>query len=460
MPGRLCFIEFEVADIRAAIAVFAMLLSGGSATLWAGDFSQFRGTEVGNAGQQSIPIRWSDSENLGWKVPMIGTGWSQPVVWKDRIYITAAVSSEDLKPKNFSDGVKMPQSMGLGGFTKPPSSTIDWQVQCFEAATGQMVWAKSVTSGKAQFPVHPSNTYATETPVVNENGIVAFFGATGVVAGLDHSGQSLWQQELGAFATDNGFGTGSSMAQFRNQVFVQHFTKGSSVVVSFDSATGKELWRFERDTKGSSWSSPIVWRNALRPELIISGGDQVDSLDPETGSPLWQLSKVKAPTACSMAADAQRIYFGGSDPFSKGPLFAVRPGASGAIAPQKKNGNFEHCDWLTNKAAPGMASPVSDGQFVYVVEDNILRCYDAANGERAYQTRIPNLGKVAASPLLVGQQLLILDESGRAALVKTGKEFEVVGEGNLNDTFWSTPAVSNGALFLRGVQNLYCIRGQ
>ncbi len=149
-------------------------------------------------------------------------------------------------------------------------------------------------------------------------------------------------------------------------------------------------------------------------------------LGPETGNVIWKLGKVKAPTACSVAADKQRIYFGGSDPFAKGPLFALTAGSSGDLTPEKTNGTFAGCAWTEAKAGPGMASPVCDGQYLYVADNNILRCYDAQTGQRLYQNRLPDMKLVAASPLIVGDMLLIVDEGGTAVLVKVGKEFEVV----------------------------------
>ncbi len=105
-----------------------------------------------------------------------------------------------------------------------------------------------------------------------------------------------------------------------------------------------------------------------------------------------------------------------------------------------------------------MASPVCDGQYLYVADNNILRCYDAQTGQRLYQNRLPDMKLVAASPLIVGDKLLIVDEGGTAVLVKVGKEFEVVGGGRIEDVFWSTPAVGNQSIYLRGIDALYCIR--
>ncbi len=255
----------------------------------------------------------------------------------------------------------------------------------------------------------------------DEQGVVVFLGATGTLAAVSHEGKRLWQQELGAFPTNNGFGTGSSLAIDDGKIFVQHFTSKSGLVLCADARTGATKWKVERAKQGSSWSSPIVWRNKQRHELIVAGNEEINSLDPNTGAELWKLQKVKAPTACSVAADAERLYFGGSDPFSKGPLFALSAGSSGDLTPEKMNGTFAGCAWSQPKAGPGMASPVSNGQFLYVVDNNILRCYDAQTGERLYQDRLPDMRLVAASPLIVGNNLLVIDEAGVGAWVKLAK---------------------------------------
>ena len=431
----------------------------GSLSVLAADFPQFRGPNgTGVAEATTIPMTWSMTENVAWKVQVPGAGWSQPVLIGDHLYLTTAVSDKNLKPKDFSDGVKMPQSMGLGGLSKAPNTVIQWQVHCYNTTTGERLWAETVVEGKPKHPIHPSNTYATESPVADDDGIYTFFGATGTVAALNHQGQVLWRKELGAFSTNNGFGTGASMAIHNGKIFVQHFTNGSGILVCFDARTGTQLWRVDRDKKESSWSSPIIWKNDQRLELLSSGNDLICSYDPESGRELWRLSNVKTPTACSIAADKRQIYFGGSDPFSTGPLFAMQAGATGDVSPKKKNETFEKCGWLEAKGGPGMPSPVSTGSWLYVVDKNILKCYDAISGKRLYQNRLPSSAMVAASPIVIDNRLLLISESGDAALVKVGPEFEVVGGGKLDDVFWSTPAIGHKAIFFRGVDALYCIR--
>ncbi len=119
------------------------------------------------------------------------------------------------------------------GIERSTQVKIDWQLICLDATSGQTLWTHSVTTGPPKHPIHPSNTYATETPVVDERGVYVFVGASGTLAAVGHDGQRLWQQELGAYPTNNGFGTGSSPAIYEGIVFVQHFTSDSSLVAAF-----------------------------------------------------------------------------------------------------------------------------------------------------------------------------------------------------------------------------------
>ena len=444
--------------MRLATALAAILVIP-SVCFGADDFPQFRGPlGWGVAPAANVPDEWSAESNLAWKSRIPGSGWSQPVLFGGHVYLTSAVTDKTIKPQNFSEGVKSPRSMGLGILAKAPSDVFEWQVVCLDAESGNLIWKQSVGKGKAKYAIHPSNSFATETPVADADGLYVYFGAAGILARVDHSGTVVWTKEFEVFRTSNNFGTGSSLAIHDGHIFLQTFSEKAATVRAIRTDDGGQAWMASRKKASTSWSSPLVWANEVRTELIISGDQQVESFNPSTGEVLWKVSNVKAATACSPAADQKRLYFGGSDPFSKGPLFAIRAGASGDISPRKNNARFEYCSWLVERAAPGMASPVSSGQHVYVVDKNILRCYDAESGERVYQSRVPGLTMVASSPLIIGDRLLLIDEAGRAAMVSTGSEFQVRGQGRFDDTFWSTPAVSGDAIFFRGVEGLYCVR--
>ena len=442
------------------LLALALITTSPSRSGAADQFSQFRGSNGSSrtSVEVAIPKQWSSEsgEGIAWKADLPGSGWSQPVVWGDKLFVTSAVADKELKPKNFAGGVRTPQSMGMGFLSKAPDVEIEWTLFCLHAGTGEILWKQVVDQGKPQYAVHPSNSYATETPVVNESAVVAYFGATGEIAAIDHSGSILWKRNFGAHKTNNSFGTGSSLAIHKDQVFLQDFSESTSDLYALDVNTGETKWQQSRATKGTSWSSPILWKNDLRTELVVSGGSQVEAFAPASGESLWTLKNVKAATACSLCWDSKRIYFGGSDPFSKGPLFAVHAGGSGDISPSKKNGEFELCAWQAKKSAPGMASPACSDSSVVVIDKNILRAYDRETGERIHQSRVKDLTMVNASPIMIGKNLLLIDEDGNCAVVNT-ESFETIATGELGDTVWATPAVSSSGIYIRGVDALYCI---
>lgn len=425
----------------------------------AGETMQFRGADgTGVFPEQVLRTNWENGEGVAWKVANPAAGWAQPVIHGGHLYVAGAVGDGVSKPANFASGVKSPQSMGVSLFAKAPKTPLTWKLFCLSLEDGRTLWEQPIVEKLASYPIHPSNSWQTETPAADDNGVYVFCGAAGVLSAFGHDGQLRWKQETEVCRTSNGFGTGSSPAVVDGKVIVQLYGEESAVVRCFDTLTGKLVWQFERPEKGTSWSSPLVWRNSLRTEVVCSGGDRLDAFDSATGKVLWTVRKVKAATACSPCCDRERLYFGGSDPWSKGPLFAVQAGATGDVTPEKSNEKFTGCAWLSERQGPGMASPVSSGKYVFTNDNNILKCFDAATGERKYQTRIPGLDMLAASPLLIGDRLLLLDENGKACIVKAGAEFEVVGRGALADTFWATPVVKDGAMYFRGVDGIFCVK--
>lgn len=437
--------------------VVSVLPSIGAVTTAGGaDWPQFRGPNGNGAVPAAdIPLEWSASKNLAWKVAIPGQGWSQPVVVGDTLYLTTAVGQGLETPMAMDAGVNDPRTNMAGAV---PDVTIDWRVVALDLATGKERWSASACKAKPKFPIHPSNTWATETAVADANGVYAFFGATGTLAAFDPSGKSLWKTELGSYPIMQGYGTGSSPAILDGKVFVQCFNQEKSFVACFATKTGKELWRLEREKPATSWATPLVWKNQKRTELVASSGALITGSDPATGKELWHVSGVVGPTMCSFGADAERLYFGQASPGTNPPLLALSAGGEGDLSPAKGASEPKSQAWAQKASSPGMSSPVSVDGLLYLTVENLLTCRDASTGEQIYKERVPGLVLIAASPVVVGDKLVLLDEEGHAALVQVGPEFEVVGKGALEDVFWSSPTVAGNALLLRGVQNLYCVR--
>ncbi len=417
---------------------------------------QFRG-EGGlgvAASAAEISPGWSQDAALQWQADVEGSGWSQPVIWNGKVFLTTAITANGSKPADMANGARNPASMGMG--TKRPDYNVEWKLVCLDADSGKALWSKPIVTAQPKFGIHPSNSYATETPAVDKDGVYAYFGSPGIVVGFDHDGNELWKKDVGSFKTGNDFGTGSSLAINDGHIYVQVLTEESSDIHCLATRDGETVWKKERTpSHKTSWSTPFVWKNSTRTELIVSGGTEVNSYDPATGESLWSLSKVKTATACSIFGDQNHIYFGGSDPMSKGPLFAVGVGGEGDIEPKRPNQSFETCAWRVPRSGPGMSTPVSNGEYVFQVDRSIAKLTSAKDGTEIYKTRIEGMGLIVGCATVIGDEVFLVDEKGTMAAVKLGNTFALRKLGSINEVVWSTPAITDNAIYLRSVNGLF-----
>src|SRR5262249_459546 len=227
------------------------------------------------------------------KIP--GYGWSAPIVWGDKVFVTTAVSDKQKKPAGGFGGSGGPPpggGFGRGGFGggRPPDDVYKFEICCLSSADGKTLWKQTAAEQKPTIPTNATNTYATETPVTDGERVYAYFGMIGVFC-YDLDGKFIWKANLGSYPMAMGNGTGSSAALNSGRLFTQCDNEQKSFLVALDAKTGKELWRTNR-TEHTSWSTPLVWKNKLRTEIICVGNPTVRSYDPATGQQLWELSGV------------------------------------------------------------------------------------------------------------------------------------------------------------------------
>jgi hypothetical protein len=256
------------------------------------DWPQFRGAGGdGQAADAKHPEHWSADEHVAWKAKLAGVGWSQPIVWKDKVFVTTAVADKQQRPKpgDWSPGDGLGGlSAFLGNLRSPPKVDYRWQLICLNAADGKVLWEQTAVVGKPKVPIHPQNSYATETPATDGERVVAYFGMIGAYC-YDLDGKLLWSKDLGSFPMQMDWGSGSSPVLVDNLVIVQCDNDKSSFVVALDKRSGDEVWRVKRD-EYSNWATPFVWKNDQRTELVTGGGAKMRSYDPATGKLLWELT--------------------------------------------------------------------------------------------------------------------------------------------------------------------------
>lgn len=427
-----------------------LTLACGSAA-WAqteATWPQFRGPNGSGVSEKlEHPATWGDGNNIAWSATIEGGGLSSPIVIGNQIFLTTAIGFQP--PVSFMEGVRDMRP-------KLPENDLKFNVICLSLTDGSKLWEKTLVTGKPQHGIHASNSFATESPATNGEQVFVYFAAIGEIAALDQQGNVIWQKNIGAYPTGNGFGSGSSITTGDGKVFIQCDNDESSFMLALDTESGDEVWRKEREGR-TSWSTPLYWKNDLRSELVTCGSGFVTSYDPKSGDELWKLTGIGMSFSSSPAVDSQRIYFGNSGPRSSGPLVAVSAGLSGEHAFTGKT-EIENVAWSVMQAGPGMSSPVSTGGYVYIPGRNILTCYSAADGSVAFKERV-KLGSMAASMWAGGDRAFMMDESGKTLVLEVGPELKVIGTNEIaDDLFWSTPSVAGKSLLIRGAKKLYCIR--
>ncbi len=450
---------------RSSICV---LLIGTSCAV-AQNWPQWRGPQAnGLAPEKKLPAQWGQDKNIAWKVALPGKGWSQPIVWGNKIFVTAAVTENQTKPEagNFNPLTTADGSassgfgslFGLGPPPPPPDKLYSWKLLCLDGATGSILWERTAHEGKPRATVNRNNTYASETPATDGEHVIAYFGNTGLYC-YDISGNLVWSKDLGVYPMQMGWGTGSSPLLYGGRVFIQCDNDQKSFLVALDKKTGNELWRVDRDEK-SNWSTPYIWKNKQRTELITAGGSKLRSYNPENGELLWEMSGAGR-NSLTPVGDQELLYADSVDRLmgGRGPIVAIRAGASGDISLKQGETSNAFVAWSSQLRTFRVASPLLYEGCLYLLDQQRgqVRCYDAKTGQEYYNQRLEGAKGFTSSPWANDGKVFCLDETGVTVALKAGPKPEVLVTNKLDEMFWSSVAVMDEKLLLRGVDHLYCI---
>jgi outer membrane protein assembly factor BamB len=447
----------------------------------AADWSQFRGSQGnGVSSETQLPVDWSATKNVAWKVSVPGVAWSCPIVIGNQVFVTTAITDNQSKPGGGYGGggfggVRRP---GGGGGRGAATKEYTWKVVCLNLETGKEEWSQQAAVGKPKYGAHGSNTFATETPVSDGERVYAYFASSGIVVAFDLKGTELWKKEIGMYPTQNNWGTASSPVVHDGKLFIQCDNEEKSFVAAFDAKTGSEVWRHDRNER-TSWSTPYIWKTKGRTDLVVLGQRKAIGYNPASGKILWELSTGGGQCSTSPVGNDEMLYLGtstggggrsrapggGQESSSRGgsgTLFAVKAGATGDITPMNGQQKSDGVAWSIARAMPGAASPlVYDGRvYTFDRQGGMVSCFDAATGEAKYtKERIPRAGAFWASPWAYDGKIFAIDDAGTTHVLQAGDTFKVLKSNSLGkDTYWATPAVSKGNLIIRGVDAIYCIR--
>ncbi len=440
---------FDTTTVFVAICCLVSLARARGEENW----PQFRGPgSRGVSDETDLPEKWSKTENVVWTARIPGRGWSSPIVWGDRIFLTSAVQ---LKGKL----EKVKPGLYFGGERSTPSTPHRWSVYCIDFKTGKIAWEKTAHEGVPKEGHHLKNTLASETPVTDGKRVFAYFGNVGLFA-YDLEGNLLWKKDLGSYRTAYNWGTAASPVLYRDRLFILDDNEENSFVAAFDTATGKELWRVKRDEK-SNWATPFIWENDLRTELVTCGKKLVRSYSLD-GKLLWELDGMSSIVIPTPFASHGLLYVTSGYVISnRKPIFAIKPGGSGNISLKGKETSNHYIAW-SRQGGPYNVSPVLDGDTLYVLYDRgFLSAFNAENGKPVYQPAMARLGSsehYTASPWISNGKIFCLSEEGQTVVIPTGgKKPEIVGKNELEELCMATPAIARGSLFIRTESQLYRI---
>lgn len=434
--------------------VLALLAFTSACALAQNNWPQFRGEHsIGVATNKNLPTTWGTNQNVAWKSDVPGSGWSSPVIWDDKIFVTSVIKDGEMEPPK--------KGLYFGGERKTPSKDIHhWMVYCFDWKTGKRLWEKQVHEGSPSTSVHLKNTYASETPVTDGERVYAYFGNLGLFC-LDMKGKEIWSQTWGHFNTRYGWGTAASPVLHKDRIYIVNDNEEKSFLVALDKKTGKEIWRTDRDEK-SNWATPFVWQNEKRTELITPGKNKVRSYD-LSGQPLWEfggMSSIVIPTP--FAHNGLLYVCSGYVGDSTRPVFAIRPGASGDISLKEGETNNQFIAWYEKTAAPYNPSPLVYGDHFYTLFDfGFLSCRDARTGQLIYdKQRINPSGNsgFTASPWAYDNNIFCLSEDGDTFVFDAGRDYKLISKNSLDEMCMATPAMARDSLVIRTASKLYRIK--
>ena len=420
--------------MKRFVAFFSVALT---LTCPAGNWPCWRGpSRQGMSEEKDLPLTWSATENIKWKTPVPGEGWSSPIVWGDRVFLTA---TED----------------------KGQSC----RILCFDAATGELKWNREVFRQET-LRKESRNSYATPTPVTDGSRVYAVFGS-GSIAAVDFEGNVAWTFREFHFYSRHGLGASPVLEDGRLVLPWDWSTdpdkEGAdkervgwqlpwdrSFVFAVDTATGRLAWKTGRGTSRIAHITPNLWTDETGRRQVVSGaGDVLQGFDLKTGELIWSAkNEGEGVTPSVLIADGIAIQangYGGSDSVRAFKL----AGARGAVEDAT-------LVWEQKKNAPKLPSMVYVAPHVYcITEGGMAWCAKADTGEILYRERVG--GTFAASPVVAEGRIYITGDNGETVVLAAKPEFSVLAKNALGEDVQASPAVANGRFFIRSAKSLFCI---
>ena len=388
------------------------------------DWPEFRGSSyVGHALKSDVPLRWSDRDNIRWKVKVPGNAWSTPVVAGGHIFVTTAVTKQN---------------------------DLSLQARCYNLTSGEQIWEREafkVEDGR----IHKKNSHASPSPIYEKGRLYVHYGHNGTACIDARDGKVLWKQTGLPYKPVHG--NGGSPLLFGNQLFFSCDGAEAPFVAALDKYTGRVVWKIPRNVEVSrpfSFSTPLPIEVDGKPQIIIPGSGAVVAYHPKEGSEIWRFRYGEG-----YSVVPRPVYYKGMiyvcSGFNQANLFAIKVDGRGDVTDT-------HLVWSEQKTIPKESSPIIVDDQLYLNDDKgVLTCFDAATGAVHYRERLDGKGGYSASPVYASGHLFFHNGDGTTTVIKPGKNFEKVAENKLNAFGLSSLAVTNDGFIVRTEGHLWRI---
>jgi len=388
----------------------------------ASDWPWWRGPATTGAASadQDLPLQWSESKNIVWKVDIPGRGHGSPIVVGDHVYLPTADRKANVQ-----------------------------LVMCFDRSTGKLVWKTQVHRGGIMKKNRKASQASSTMACDGKRLFVSFLNAGAVyTTALDRNGKKLWQTKISDYVIHQGYG--ASPALYKSLVIIAADNKGGGAIAALDRANGKIVWRVDRPAK-PNYVSPVIIRAAGREQLIFMGCDLVSSFEPMTGKKLWEVEGATTECVSTTVTNGDLIYTSGGYP--KNHVSAVRADGSGKVV------------WKNTTRVYVPSLLIKDGYLYITADQGDIVCCKADTGKEMWKEKMRG-SPFSSSPVLVGDHILGTNERGTTFVFKADpQKFELVAKNQLGNEAMATPTVCGGRIYMRVAHNkgatrqevLYCI---
>jgi outer membrane protein assembly factor BamB len=391
----------------------------GAAHAAAQSWPEFRGPGgQGHSSDANVPLEWSESKNIAWKVAVPGTGWSSPVIANGRVWLTTAVPGRDTSLRALA----------------------------FDMTTGKELVNVEVFRTRPTNQINPKNTRASPTPIIEGDRVYVHFGADGTAA-LTTTGGVVWKRQ---YSYESQHGAGGSPVLYGDLLIFSCDGASDAFVVALDKQTGKQRWKTPRRSPwDQAYTTPLVIRVGDRDQLVSVGAYRAAAYDPLTGKELWRVSYADGFSNVPRPVYGHGLVYIATG-FQQPTVIAVRPDGTGDVT-------RTHVAWTLRRGAPFTPSPLLVGDELYIVNDaGIASCLDAKTGEIRWQERLN--GTFSASPVFAGGRIYFLSEDGVATAIAPGTTFRRLAVNAIDGATLASMAVADGSMFVRSNTHLYRIK--